>query len=49
MHNIGKGSSAETIALVAIGIVLLLAFGVNELFTKRSPIIAPRLFKVCRL
>jgi len=37
--------SAETIALLAIGVVLLVAGGINELFTKRSPIIPPRIFR----
>ena len=40
------GSSAETISLIVVGGVLLLAACVNELYTKRSPIIPPRLFKV---
>ncbi|KAJ7219408.1 MFS general substrate transporter [Mycena pura] len=38
-------SSAETIALVAVGFALLVAGGVNECFTKKSPIVPPRLFK----
>ncbi|KAJ7741549.1 major facilitator superfamily domain-containing protein [Mycena maculata] len=38
-------SSAETIALLTVGCVLLVAAGVNEAFTKRSPIIPPRLFQ----
>ncbi|KAA1469513.1 MFS amino acid permease [Dentipellis sp. KUC8613] len=38
-------SSAETIALLTVGAVLLLLSGINELFTPRSPIIPPRLFK----
>ncbi|KAG2137519.1 MFS general substrate transporter [Suillus clintonianus] len=37
--------SAETIALLAVGGTLLIIGGVNEIFTKRSPIIPPRLFK----
>ncbi|KAG2157288.1 major facilitator superfamily domain-containing protein [Suillus clintonianus] len=37
--------SAETIALLAVGGVLLILGGVNEIYTKRSPIIPPRLFK----
>ena len=41
------GKAAKTIALVAVGVALLLAAVVNELFTKRSAIIPPRLFKVC--
>lgn len=43
------GSSAETIALLAVGGCLLVAFAVNELLTNRAPIIAPRLFKVRRV
>lgn len=43
------GQSAETIALLAVGGTLLVLGGVNEVYTKRSPIIPPRLFKVsCR-
>ncbi|KAJ6623516.1 MFS general substrate transporter [Mycena sp. CBHHK59/15] len=38
-------SSAETIALLTVGCVLLVAAGLNECFTKRSPIIPPRLFQ----
>ncbi|KAJ6502423.1 major facilitator superfamily domain-containing protein [Mycena sanguinolenta] len=38
-------SSAETIALLTVGCVLLLLFGVNEAYTKRTPIVPPRLFK----
>ncbi|OSD00959.1 MFS general substrate transporter [Trametes coccinea BRFM310] len=38
-------SSAETIALLAVGACLLLAFMVNEILTSRSAILAPRLFK----
>ncbi|KAI6045676.1 MFS general substrate transporter [Pisolithus marmoratus] len=37
--------SAETIVLLVVGGVLLGAGGVNEVYTKRSAIIAPRLFK----
>ncbi|KAG0705940.1 MFS general substrate transporter [Suillus ampliporus] len=37
--------SAETIALLAVGGTLLVLGGINEIFTKRSPIIPPRLFK----
>jgi EmrB/QacA subfamily drug resistance transporter len=38
-------SSVETITLLAVGCVLLIAGFVNELFTNRSPILPPRLFK----
>ncbi|EGN93322.1 hypothetical protein SERLA73DRAFT_189897 [Serpula lacrymans var. lacrymans S7.3] len=38
-------SSKETIALLTVGVVLLIAGGVNEIYTTRSPIIPPRLFK----
>ncbi|KAH0583751.1 hypothetical protein J132_00776 [Termitomyces sp. J132] len=37
--------AAKTIALLVIGVVLLLAGGVNEMFTHRSPIVPPRLFQ----
>lgn len=40
------GSSAETIALLTVGGVLLVVACVNEWFTKRSPIIPPRVFRV---
>ncbi|KAG6851242.1 hypothetical protein H0H93_011678 [Arthromyces matolae] len=38
--------SAQTIALLVIGVLLLVAGGVNEMLTKRSPIVPPRLFQV---
>ncbi|KAH9842760.1 major facilitator superfamily domain-containing protein [Rhodofomes roseus] len=38
--------SAAAIAPLVIGVVLLLLATVNEIYTKRSPIIPPRLFKV---
>ncbi|KAG2158308.1 MFS general substrate transporter, partial [Suillus bovinus] len=37
--------SAETIALLVVGGTLLILGGINEIYTKRSPIIPPRLFK----
>ncbi|KAG2078130.1 MFS general substrate transporter [Suillus decipiens] len=37
--------SAETIALLVVGGALLILGGINEIYTKRSPIIPPRLFK----
>jgi len=40
------GSSKSTIALLVIGCVILFAGAVNEAYTKRSPIIPPRLFQV---
>ena len=40
------GSSKSTIALLAVGGVVLVAGAVNEVYTKRSPIIPPRLFRV---
>ncbi|KAG6814514.1 hypothetical protein H0H92_000039 [Tricholoma furcatifolium] len=43
-----KWDDAKTIALLVVGVVLLLAGAVNELFTKRSPIVPPRLFQACR-
>ncbi|KAJ7046931.1 MFS general substrate transporter [Mycena alexandri] len=38
-------SSAETISCLTVGCVLLVAAGFNEVYTTRSPIIPPRLFK----
>jgi len=38
-------SSAETIALLAVGCTLLILAWINEMTTSRSPIIPPRLFK----
>ena len=40
------GSTAKTIALVVVGLVLLVAAGFYEVITTRSPILPPRLFKV---
>ena len=40
------GSSKSTIALLVVGFVTLFAGVVNEAYTKRSPIIPPRLFRV---
>jgi hypothetical protein len=37
--------SAKTIALIVVGGVLLIAGSINEIYTSRSPIIPPRLFK----
>ncbi|KAF8798178.1 MFS general substrate transporter [Phlegmacium glaucopus] len=38
-------SSKSTIALLVVGCVVLFAGAVNEVYTKRSPIIPPRLFR----
>jgi hypothetical protein len=38
-------SSAKTISLLSVGCVLLVLGAVNEVFTQRSPIVPPRLFK----
>ncbi|KAF9013990.1 major facilitator superfamily domain-containing protein [Cyathus striatus] len=38
-------SSPATIALLAVGLSLLVLFGINEAYTTRSPIVPPRLFK----
>ncbi|KAH7889336.1 major facilitator superfamily domain-containing protein [Phlebopus sp. FC_14] len=38
-------SDAKTIALLVVGVVLLVLGGVNEMFTTRSAILPPRLFK----
>ena len=43
-----QGSSAETIALLAVGCILLVIGSINEILTNRSPIVPPRLFKVGR-
>ncbi|KAF8545536.1 hypothetical protein OG21DRAFT_1492297, partial [Imleria badia] len=37
--------SAETISLLVIGGILLVVYAINEMYTKRSAIIPPRLFK----
>ncbi|OJA20399.1 hypothetical protein AZE42_05364 [Rhizopogon vesiculosus] len=39
------GSDAKTIVLVVAGCVMLIAGGINEIFTQRSQIMPPRLFK----
>ena len=44
--TLALGSSAKTIALVAVGAVLLVAAGFYEVITTRSPILPPRLFQV---
>ncbi|KAH6918375.1 MFS amino acid permease [Coprinopsis sp. MPI-PUGE-AT-0042] len=38
-------SKPSAIALVVVGLVLLIGGGINEAYTKRSPIVPPRLFK----
>ncbi|KAG8732166.1 hypothetical protein FRC11_000294 [Ceratobasidium sp. 423] len=38
-------NSAKTIALIVVGGALLIAGSINEIYTSRSPIIPPRLFK----
>lgn len=38
-------SSAQTIALLVVGVALLLCTAVNEMYTTRSPLIPPRLFR----
>lgn len=38
-------SAPQTISLLVVGFVLLVAGAINELFTKRSPIVPPRLFQ----
>lgn len=40
------GSTPQTIAPLVVGVVLLIIASINEIFTTRSPIIPPRLFKV---
>jgi hypothetical protein len=44
-HTCVIGAKAETLAPLIIGLVLIIACGVWEGFTKRVPIIPPRLFK----
>lgn len=39
------GSAPQTISLLVVGFVMLVAGAINELFTKRSPIVPPRLFQ----
>ncbi|KAH9951233.1 major facilitator superfamily domain-containing protein [Amylocystis lapponica] len=39
-------SRAQTIAPIVVGVCLLVAAAINEVYTSRSPIIPPRLFKV---
>jgi len=43
-----SGKNPETIALLAVGGALLIIGGINEIFTKKSPLIPPRLFKASR-
>ncbi|TCD70578.1 hypothetical protein EIP91_002608 [Steccherinum ochraceum] len=38
-------SAPQTIATLVVGFVLLFVGGINEVFTNRSPIVPPRLFK----
>jgi MFS family permease len=38
-------SSAETIALLTVGCILLILGSINEVVTSRSPVVPPRLFK----
>jgi hypothetical protein len=44
-HRFILGSSKSTIALLVVGCVVLISGAVNEAYTKRSPIIPPRLFR----
>jgi hypothetical protein len=44
-HTCIIGAKAETLAPLIIGLMLIVACGVWEAFTKRVPIIPPRLFK----
>ncbi|GJE95150.1 MFS general substrate transporter [Phanerochaete sordida] len=39
-------STAQTIAPLVVGVVLLIIATLNEIYTSRSPIVPPRLFKV---
>jgi MFS-type transporter involved in bile tolerance (Atg22 family) len=38
-------SDAETVSLLVIGVVMLVVGSINEIYTKKSPIIPPRLFQ----
>ncbi|KAF7970050.1 hypothetical protein HWV62_25286 [Athelia sp. TMB] len=38
-------TSASTLAPIIVGFALLIAGGVNEVYTKRSPVLPPRLFR----
>lgn len=40
------GNSAQTIAPLVVGVVILIAATINEIYTTRSPIVPPRLFRV---
>jgi hypothetical protein len=44
-----SGSSPETISLITVGSVLFVAFVICEIYTKRDPILPPRLFHVTLL
>jgi len=46
IHICLVGSKPSTIALLVVGLVLLVSGAVNEAYTKRSPIVPPRLFRV---
>jgi hypothetical protein len=43
------GNFRGTISLIVLGLVILVIGGIYEGWTKLSPIIPPRLFKVCQL
>ncbi|KAG1765813.1 MFS general substrate transporter [Suillus occidentalis] len=45
LNSSETAENPETIALLAVGGTLLIIGGINEIFTTRSPIIPPRLFK----
>ena len=45
-ETLALGSTAKTIALVAVGSALLVVAGFYEVITTRSPILPPRLFQV---
>lgn len=46
IYQLCAGSSPKTISMLTVGVVLLVACAVNEIYTTRSPIVPPRLFKV---
>jgi hypothetical protein len=43
--GLSRWSDAETIAFLTVGGVMLIAGSINEAYTKKSPIVPPRLFK----
>lgn len=46
LTRLGAGNSVETVTLLVAGVVLLVLAAVSECYTKRAPILPPRIFKV---